>query len=377
MVGEPAGDGTRQVTFLEVNTRLQVEHPVTEAVTGLDLVELQLRIARGEELPVTQRDVIFAGHAIEVRLVAEDDDWVPATGALVAFDVPDTVRTDSGVAAGSVVTSEYDSLLAKVVAHAPDRAGAAARLARALLGADVAGVATNVDRMVAVLTEDDFLAGRTTTAYLDDHPMPTDPEDALAALLCVALGEEREHPWSFAPRGWRNVPTIGQRSAWECGGEVHRLEWWAEEDGYRVLVGEWPEPDDSGALPEDTRREVRVHLGEGGIEVDGVHRPISVRRTGGEVHVRSRRHSTWREVPRFVDHDAAAAGAGPVSPLPGAVVSVHVAAGDEVHDGDLLVVVEAMKMEHRIVAHGDGIVTEVRVAPGDKVAAGDLLVLVS
>ncbi|HSP02298.1 MAG TPA: biotin carboxylase N-terminal domain-containing protein, partial [Acidimicrobiales bacterium] len=182
MVGD---DGT--VSFLEVNTRLQVEHPVTEAVTGLDLVELQLRVAAGEALPLTQDDVRFDGHAIEVRVVAEDPatGWLPSTGTVTRFQIGTAagadpletgsagvaaVRVDTGFRAGSVVSADYDSLLAKVISHAATRSESAAVLARALRSAVVTGVRTNIDAMAALLVEDDFLEARTPTAYLDEHP---------------------------------------------------------------------------------------------------------------------------------------------------------------------------------------------------------------
>ena len=161
------------ITFLEINARLQVEHPVTEAVTGLDLVELQLRVAQGEPLPVSQEDVVPCGHAIEVRVVAEDPaaDWLPSTGYLTQFEIDgeteSDVRVDTGFVAGSHVSSDYDSLLAKVIAHGSDRATAAKRLARALRSARVTGVATNTQTLVSILSDDDFLAARTPTTFLN------------------------------------------------------------------------------------------------------------------------------------------------------------------------------------------------------------------
>ena len=389
LVGE---DGT--ISFLEVNTRLQVEHPVTEAVTGLDLVELQLRIAAGEPLPITQDDVRIVGHAIEVRVVAEDPaaGWLPSTGTVGRFLFGEGVRVDTGFRAGSVVSTDYDSLLAKVVAHAPTRTEAAAVLARALRGAVVTGVRTNVEAMAALLVEDDFLAARTPTAYLDEHPDvgacagPTG-DDRIVHLLAAAIADERaartaDRHWGFAPSGWRNLRTQGQRSTWvDSRDNALEVELEALGSGrYRVLVGPVPAPTEDGSLAEDTRRvaEVTVCVGElgVGIELEGVRRTVAVERDGDETHVSSPAGRTsWRLAPRFQDHDAAVAGGGPVSPLPGTVLSVHVEEGDEVADGQLLVVVEAMKMEHKITAPGAGTVTEVKVAAGQRVDAGDVLVL--
>ena len=231
-------DGT--INFLEVNTRLQVEHPVTEAAYGVDLVELQLRVAAGEPLPLGQDDIASNGHcAIEVRIVAEDPaaGWLPSTGEVTSFEIGDDARVDSGVRAGSVVSPDYDSLLAKVIANGTDRATVAAMLARALAGADVSGVRTNVDTLVAILREPDFLGGRTPTSYLDDHAHvltargPAD-DDRLALLLAAvfeaeAVDRAEAAVWGFAPSGWRNVRTQGQRQTWLDAGtdEHHAVEY--------------------------------------------------------------------------------------------------------------------------------------------------------
>jgi propionyl-CoA carboxylase alpha chain len=394
MVSDAAGGEAPTISFLEVNTRLQVEHPVTEAVTGVDLVELQLRVAAGEPLPFGQDDVRVEGHAIEVRLVAEDPvaGWLPSTGTLERFGFDGGVRVDSGVTAGSVVSADYDSLLAKVIAHAPSRVEAAERLARALRTADLAGVRTDADCLVAILTEEDFLAARTPTAYLAEHPgteqaLGPGGDDRLAHLLAVVFRQEHEHRerdavWGFAASGWRNLRTQGQRRQWRdlVADEVHEVEYVVTVPGQaEVRVGDRPLPDpDTGELGEDTRRVIDLRYGQGWVTIDGLRRSVAVGAgTDAQVwHARSSEGRTsWEEVPRFVDHDAAEASGGPVSPLPGAVVSVHVSAGEQVADGDLLVVIEAMKMEHRITARADATVTEVLVAAGDRVDAGTVLVL--
>lgn len=397
-------DGT--IAFLEVNTRLQVEHPVTEAVWGVDLVELQLLVAAGETLPVSQQDLSRCGHAIEVRVVAEDPaaGWIPSTGTLTAFDVTG-VRVDSGFEAGSVVSAEYDSLLAKVISHSNASAGqaraqAAQVLARALRTADIAGVRTDVDTLAAILGEGDFLAGRATTSYLDQHPEVLSDagpagEDRVVHLVAAALAQQQfdrdsDQLWGFAPSGWRNVATGGQRRAFadvRTDGAVEQLEYRITSGpgeaslAAELLLGAPPEPAGDGVLSEDGRRSAEVVAtpspdGQWLIDVDGVARSASVERApNGTLRVRSAAGSTsWQPVAPFVDHDAAGAAGGPVSPLPGSVVSVHVAAGDSVADGELLVVVEAMKMEHRIVATSDAVVADVMVAAGDRVDAGDLLV---
>ena len=189
-------DGT--INFLEVNTRLQVEHPVTEMVYGVDLVDVQLRVAAGEPLATEQLDSRPRhGCAIEVRIVAEDPSagWLPSTGVITSFAIGDSVRIDTGVRAGSVVSADYDSLLAKVIAGGRDRTSVAATLARALTEADVSGVRTDVDTLVAILREPDFVAARTPTSYLDLHPdvlgaRGADGDDRLALLLAAVFAAE-------------------------------------------------------------------------------------------------------------------------------------------------------------------------------------------
>ena len=418
MVG---ADGT--ITFLEVNTRLQVEHPVTEAVTGLDLVELQLRVAAGESLPITQDDVVIRGHAIEVRVVAEDPaaGWMPSTGHIDRFSIGDgqhgsdpscLVRVDTGVRAGSVISSDYDSLVAKVIAHAPTRSGAARQLARALRTSQITGIRTNVETLVAICTETDFLAAETPTAYLDEHPGvvaspgPTG-DDRVALLLGAVFALEFEHRSTdrgapFAPSGWRNLRTQGHRQVWtEVTGEHLHVEYTmsqAWQPGGETLqtatvrLGPWPEPDETGALSPDDRPELTVRLleraaGHQTVEIDGrrqvvdtdvVHPMLGLDDDGvGAVTVHARSSAgalTLTRAPRFLLHDAESATGGPISPLPGTVIAVHVVAGDVVVDGQLLMVVEAMKMEHKIVASADATVSEVRFAVGDRVDTGELLV---
>jgi propionyl-CoA carboxylase alpha chain len=385
-------DGT--INFLEVNTRLQVEHPVTEAVTGLDLVELQLSVAAGDPLPLGQADVHIEGHAIEVRIVAEDPSvgWLPSTGTVSAFEIGDGVRVDTGFRTGAVVSSDYDSLLAKVIAHAPTRTAAARVLARALRTSRIAGVRTNVEAMVAVLGDGDFLAARTPTSFLDTHPalVSRSPNESDMALLLGAVfaTERRDRAadpvFGFAPSGWRNLRTQGQREIWLDGETEHAIEFvMSGAARAMVWIGQWPEPTDDGSLAPDTRRAHDVRFldrtaNHEVIEVDGVRHVVDtfIDPASGEVHSRSAFGArSLRRAPRFVVHDGEVAGSGPVSPLPGTVIAVHVAVGDHVVDGQVLVVVEAMKMEHKITASGAAMVSEVRFGVGDRVDTGDLLVV--
>ena len=423
MVGAGADGAT--FTFLEVNTRLQVEHPVTVAVTGLDLVELQLLVAAGEPLPIGQDDVVVGGHAIEVRVVAEDPatGWMPSTGRIGRFSIgqhgPDPsspVRVDTGVRDGAEISSDYDSLVAKVIAHAPTRTEAARQLARALRGSQITGIATNVDTLAALLGEADFLAADTPTAYLDEHPdvltsIGAEGDERVALLLGAVFALEAERrsadPASgFAPSGWRNLRTQGQRQVWvEPTGEHLHVEYVMRPErladgsarwGASAWIGPWPEPDDEGVLTPDGRAERHVRLldrrvvdgvGDVAIEVDGrrhrvgaeiVHHSLGLDADGvGAVTVHTRSASgalSLMLAPRFVLHDAQAEGGGPICPLPGTVIAVSVAAGDQVTDGQVLMVVEAMKMEHKIIAPADATVTDVRFAVGDRVDQGDLLV---
>ncbi len=401
-------DGT--VNFLEVNTRLQVEHPVTEAVTGLDLVELQLRCAEGRALPLSQEQVTFEGHAIEARLVAEDPsaDWMPSVGELSEFAIAEGVRVDSGVRQGSVVSADYDSLLAKVIAHGATRDDAATSLAKALRSSVIAGVQTNAEVTAAILGDPDFLHPPVLISYLEDHPEvlaagSPSTDDLVRALCAAAIADEAQcHDsagvWGFVRPGWRNLPTMGQRRVWtdQVGRRWHSELTHRSDGTYEVLVGHWPVPsEEDGTLPDDQRRCVSVRnltaggsegLGGSGshnslaVEADGLRtlHSISVLAGGSEAPAfvvgSPFGQSSWSVEGRFVDHDAAAVGAGPVSPLPGTVMAVNVAVGDTVSEGETLMVVEAMKMEHQILAATDAVVTEVRFAAGDKVDTGDLLV---
>ena len=394
-------DGT--VTFLEVNTRLQVEHPVTEAITGLDLVELQLRIAAGEPLPVSQQEITCAGHAIEVRVVAEDpsQDWLPTTGLLQAFLMPGDLRVDTGFRSGDVVSHEYDSLLAKVIVHERTRQQAAAVLASELRTSTVHGVATNLAALTAILEEPDYIAGQTYTSYLDHHPEVVtrggpdgiDHNALLLAAACVALDEDRAaNPHTaFAPPGWRNLRVHGERQRWHAGapeGQTREVELLVrEENVLEALIGPVPEPTETGALAPDERvvaaiRVLRRRAGEIVLEIDGErqvfqvsYRPDRVAGTAEALVTSSSGSTVWHRPPRFVAVELGSAGGAPRAPLPGILLSVEVAVGDVVGKGQALVVLEAMKMEHKLTADGPGVVLEVTHRVGEFVEAGEVLVV--
>ncbi|MCB0989362.1 MAG: biotin/lipoyl-binding protein, partial [Acidimicrobiales bacterium] len=393
-----ADDGT--INFLEVNTRLQVEHPVTEAVTGLDLVELQLMVASGQPLPMSQDDIGFEGHAIEVRVVAEDptQGWLPSTGLISHFDIGDGVRVDTGVRAGAEISPDYDSLIAKVIAHGPTRRAAARRMQRALRASLVAGVSTDIQALVAIMDEPDYLAAATPTAYLDEHPAVVAGSDGshpdqVALLVAATLAADRasraaDRATPFAPSGWRNLAAHGQRVVWDVGSVARPVEYRlcpanpvsGSPESAEFVLGAWPEPGPDGTLPEDTRQRISVRRlasneGREVVEVEGRRWAVDVEVSGRRVVARSpMAAAVFDRAPRFVDHDTQEGGSGPICPLPGTVIAVHVQVGERVQDGQLLMVVEAMKMEHKITATGSALVTEVRFAQGDRVDAGDLLV---
>jgi len=357
-------DDTGAFWFLEVNTRLQVEHPVTELVTGLDLVALQLRVAEGEPLPAEVTEARIHGHAIEVRLYAEDvpAGFLPATGTLHRFRIPDGVRVDAGVADGSVVGPHYDPMLAKVIAHGATRAAAARRLRRALRGAQIHGVVTNRDLLVAILADADFLAGRYVRLPSLVRGEAPDPLRAAVAALAEAAGRR-----SGFPSGWRNVPAHPQQVAYSVDGREVAVAYRFRRDGVEIAVdGEPLSIELVSATPE------RVVL-----DVDGVRRAFAVHRTAAAVYVDDAAGSAaLGRVPRFPDPNAHAAAGSLLAPMPGAVVRVAAAAGDRVTAGQALVVLEAMKMEHTVAAPLDGVLTALHVQPGDQVESGQALAVV-
>jgi acetyl/propionyl-CoA carboxylase alpha subunit len=373
--------------FLEVNARIQVEHPVTEAVTGLDLVRLQLLVAAGEPLHDEAVHARLCGHAVEARLYAEDPrrGFLPQAGTLHRFRVTHPgVRVDAGVADGSVVGVHYDPLLAKVIAHAPTRAEAAALLAAALDGARVHGVTTNRDLLVGVLRHPEFLAGEVDTGFLERQP-PGElaaggraPEArrlhaAAAALAAQAARRAAATVQPTLPSGWRNNPLQLQRVDFDGEDRVLSVSYRFGRAGALEALEVDGEPL-AGARLWGTRP-----AGPGtwsvDLEVAGVRRRFEVHRVG-EVHYVDGPlgHAELRERPRFPDPTIGGAAARIqgwlASPLPGIVRRVAVRPGEPVAAGALLVVVEAMKLEHRISAPTAGRVRELLVAEGQEVDAG-------
>jgi propionyl-CoA carboxylase alpha chain len=426
-------EGSGEFWYLEVNARIQVEHPVTEAVTGLDLVRLQLLAAAGQPLPPEATQPELRGHAIEARLYAEDPaaGFLPQAGVLRRFRVGDRgVRVDAGVADGTVVGVHYDPLLAKAIAHAPTREEAAGRLAAVLAAGRLHGVVTNRDLLVGVLRSEAFLAGETDTSFLDRHapaelaaaggsgdPATTRLHAAAAALAAQAQRRAAATAYATIPSGWRNNPSQlqrvdlrpvpGQDEVVSVGYALDRAGTLAslEVDGDPLVAPRLrrcaPDPDAARTWLLD-------------LEVDGIRRRFEVHQVGDTSYVDSPLgHSELRELPRFPEVAAdkglwttpgpapgvglpsrmgapapdRAGAARPrdrvsgdaadgvvVSPLPGVVRRVVARVGERVEAGAVVVVVEAMKTEHRIAAGRAGTIGRVLVAEGQEVAAGAVVV---
>ena len=426
-------NGLPEFFFLEMNTRLQVEHAVTEARTGLDLVRLQIEVARGNPLQLTSDTVRFHGYAIEVRLCAEDptNDWLPSTGVIHRWRHGPTpgIRYDDGLRSGASVTPYYDSMLSKVISHADTRDEAAFRLGRALRELHIHGLTTNRDYLVDILNNDDFLAGATYTDFVDLHPAVPAADDPsryerewqrfnaiigphLAAAALVAQNRDVDHlddPWPFVPSGWRNVggtiremrpgettwriaqtqngyasqtvSFLRNEQIWEINyarvNRDHPLAVRRRNDtstptpsqlfnltisgptGHTTTLVEIIQLDDEVTLVHFGRRGHRctVNIVE---DVFYVNSPLG--------------QSVFTEVPRFPDQLADAAVGGLAAPVPGRVISVEVGVGDTVEPGQTLVILEAMKVEHRINAAVHGVVAEVLVGGGDNVEAHQVLI---
>jgi 3-methylcrotonyl-CoA carboxylase alpha subunit len=373
--------------FIEMNTRLQVEHPVTEAVTGLDLVEWQLRIAAGEKLPLAQKEIVMHGHAIEARLYAEDPErgFLPQTGTLHRLKFPHEAiaRVDTGVAEGDAITPYYDALVAKIIVRGESRAAAVTRLRHALGETAVMGVATNLGFLSRLAADPDFVAAEIDTRFIEQHrasllpPRPPASDLALAAAALVRLSarsneaakaagsEDRYSPWARTD-GWSPGGAIPQSLVF-CDGTVERVVTAASgAAGWRLTLGE-REAEVGGGQPAD---------GELAIDFDGVRRRVTVLEEGTAVTI-LHDGEQWQLVE--IDPLAARAGEDPgggrlTSPLPGRVIRLLVEAGSKVRRGEPLLIIEAMKMEHTIAAPADGVVAAVGCAVGDLVEEGAELI---
>ncbi|SOD72614.1 propionyl-CoA carboxylase alpha chain [Jatrophihabitans sp. GAS493] len=384
--------------FLEMNTRLQVEHPVTECTTGLDLVAWQIRVANGEQLPAGPPAV--SGHSIEARLYAEDPaaGWQPQSGSVQHFEVPDVaahfevpprhgVRLDSGIGTGGVrrqVGIHYDPMLAKVISWAPNRIEAATMLAAALARTRLHGLVTNRDLLVNVLRHPAFLAGDTDTAFFATHggasdatagtlstPLADQPTVELSALAAaLADAADRRAAATTQPRlpsGWRNVVSQSQRSTFQHGDRQLSVEYRLDRTG---LVCE-QHPD--ARLLSLTPTEVVL-------EVEDVRRHFTVARYAEDqsIYVESAAGSVaLQRVERFADPSTQLAAGSLLAPMPGSVIRVEAVVGAVVSAGEPLLTLEAMKMQHQISAPIDGVISELPVAVGDQVEVGAVLAVVS
>ncbi|RST15670.1 acetyl/propionyl/methylcrotonyl-CoA carboxylase subunit alpha [Streptomyces sp. WAC05374] len=361
----PGGDPSAHY-FMEMNTRLQVEHPVTELITGVDLVEWQLRVAAGEPLGFTQDDIALTGHSIEARLCAEDParGFLPSGGTVLALREPagEGVRTDSGLSEGTEVSSLYDPMLAKVIVHAPDRPTALRRLRAALAGTVTLGVPTNAGFLRRLLDHPDVVSGDLDTGLVErdaeslvPEGVPEEVYEAAAAVRQARLGPRPD------ASGWTDPFAVP--SGWRLGGE-------------HVPVTHWLRVPGHDPVAHRTRGHARVDADRVTVTVDGL--THTFHRAGTWL---GRDGDTWN----VLDHDpveaslgrSAHAGADSLTaPMPGTVTVVKVAVGDEVTAGQGLVVVEAMKMEHVISAPHDGTVAELDVTPGTTVAMDQVLAVV-
>ncbi len=387
---EQRADGSMNFFFMEMNTRLQVEHPVTEAITGLDLVEWQLRVAFGEPLPLKQADLRIQGHAIEARICAEnpDNNFLPATGSLhvyrkpgsTSFErAPGAVRIDDGVREGDAISPFYDSMVAKLIVHGATRAEALARLDEALAQTHIVGLATNVQFLRHVVRSPSFAQANLDTGLIPREQAVLFHQEtiglplAVAAAVARALQDEKalEGVDPFSKRdGWRSHGVVVRRFDFEFHGEACKAALTCLHDGaLQLQVG-----DVSGLLSFAAR--------DDGLDVrfGGQRLLAKVYAQGETVHIFASQGATAITVIDPLAHAGETQGEGGrlTAPMPGKVVSFAVKAGDTVKKGQPLAVMDAMKMEHTIAAPIDGVVAELLYAPGDQVVEGaELLKLVT
>ncbi len=385
-------DASGEFYFMEMNTRLQVEHPVTEMITGQDLVEWQLNVAAGGTLPLTQDALAIRGHAIEVRLYAEDPerDFLPATGTLRHLRFPaasDYVRIDTGIRQGDSVTVHYDPMIAKLIAWDVDRAACLRRLRGALADTEVAGLTTNLDFLAAVAAHPAFIEGGVDTGFIAQHydelvsagSLPEATQGALAALeelllrraraaTIAAASNEPGSPWASVD-GWRvNGP----------GEETLR---YSGSSGEMAVHVRYPGPPWTFAIGTES------YLVEGHLDTDGVlHAALNghrlrasiVEAAGQRIVIVNGRSYALARIELTEDIDQGTAGAGQIkAPMPGRIVQLRVAVGDSVERGQALLILEAMKMEHTLTAAADGVVEAVHFAVGDMVDDGAELLVVT
>ena len=369
-------DNTGEFWFLEVNTRLQVEHPVTEEVTGIDLVYEQIKIARGEELEFTQDDISWHGHSIEARLYAEDpgNNFLPEVGTLIAYDteMAGDIRWDSGVEQGYKVGTDFDPMLSKVIAWAPNRIDAINKLARGLEKAHFGGVKTNRDFLISCLRNESFINGNTTTDFIE-REKPNGEQvlsenqifNASAAIaLWIAMGNRAsDEVTDFMPSNWTNGRMPYQRIKLTILKNEIEIKYQLKRSGLFEVMG----------------TNCKIHaVDESGIDVEvGSHRFFAqVTRADDQILINMPFGDLDAViVPRFIEPGNEIPEGGLVAPMPGKVIEVRVKKGDKVKAGDTLIIIEAMKMEHSIKATENGKVTKLMVSLNQQVDNGATLLV--
>ncbi len=366
--------------FLEVNARLQVEHPITEEIIGKDLVREQIRVAEGETLSFTQEDISINGHAIEARLYAEDPakGFLPAPGPVLAW-TPSTIgkaRFDSGVETGSEISTQFDPMIAKVIVHAPTRREAVSRLARVLETTEIQGLKTNRDFLVTTLRTPEYLAGDTTTDFIERVKPALTREVSRQELVEAAIattieGQARRRAAAKVlgtmSSGWRNSTMPMERISYKFG----------KKDEVEVTYKRQRSGTFAVHVDEQTMHVTCYASGEGNVDLDldgrRLHFNVSPHADDWLIHS-NHGDLCLTELPRYPSTDSDESGGGLTAPMPGSVLETQVAAGAKVAKGDLLVILEAMKMEHRITAPRDGVVESVHVNVGEQVENAQLLV---
>mgnify|MGYP001159666491 FL=1 len=369
---------SKEFFFLEVNTRLQVEHPVTEETTGIDLVRQQILVAQGEAIECPQESISSFGHSIEARLYAEDpaNNFLPAIGTVSAFQIPDSdnIRWDVGIGKGTEVGVQFDPMLAKVTSKGSTRREAALRLAKALEELHLGGITTNREFLVSTLRHEAFLAGDTTTDFIERHNPASNNfltrEEVSRAAAVAALwiqGENRAAALVLdqIPSGWRNSHFPDQLTSFTSGEEQFDVSYHSTRDGSFVLN------------EVDSNRVHRHSSTDIDVEIAGLRSTHVVTRSGNEVFVQMERGTAHLSlVPRFIPPGSNEVADGLVSPMPGVVLDIRVEVGDAVKTGQTLLVLEAMKMEHHINAAADGTVTEILVAVGQQIEQGVVMMVI-
>ena len=371
-------DKTNEFWFLEMNTRIQVEHPVTEMITGIDIVKEQIHIARGEALKLTQEDITFTGHSIEARIYAEDpdNDFLPSTGKLIADNHQNDngLRWDNGVEAGMQIGTDFDPMLAKVISHGSTREEASEKLAIGLEKAHFGGFANNIGFLCNILRNKDFITGNTTTDFIELYKpegqiILSESERILtgisAALWIQEINRTTATVLKNIPSGWHNARLPSQRISFEIDGEEIEIQY------KRLRDNSFKTPDGTIAIVHECSRDSID------IEINNFRYKYNISKDEDLILITHQRGSKVLKVlPRFQLLSAKTPEGSLVSPMPGKVIEVNVKKGQKVSMGDELVVIEAMKMNHAISADQDGTVEEIFIKDGDQVDLGaNLLIL--